>query len=155
MSRDDALLTQLEIPLAFPVPVKGADGKEAERSKLTMRRPKTRHAKRLAVLVGKDVLDALINSEDKGEEQEQPETGGRELVVQILGRLLSAESLDGLTGLIADMCGEEPELIDELDILDLMAVGGAFLRFFPALQSAALTALPGTSRSSPAGSRTN
>ncbi len=53
------LKTQIEIPLSVPVTVAAADGKEAERSKLVMRRPKVRHTKWLAALIGKDLVNIL------------------------------------------------------------------------------------------------
>ncbi|UWF60987.1 DNA adenine methylase [Brucella sp. 2716] len=53
---------EVKIKLDFPVPVKGEDGKEASRDTVTMRRPRTIHVKRLAVLLGTDVLKGICGS---------------------------------------------------------------------------------------------
>ncbi|MCT7668155.1 hypothetical protein [Shinella kummerowiae] len=129
---NSALLHQVTVPLSVPVTVAGADGKPAERTLLVLSRPKVRHAKRLAALVGSDVIDALINSEDiKGGSVE-----GRKLITDTLRKLLSDDRLDGLTEIIADLSGETAAVIDDVDAVDLPAVAMAFAGFFPALQSA-------------------
>lgn len=127
-----ALKTTVSVPLTVPVTVAGADGKTAERSSLTLRRPKTRHAKRLAALIGADVLDVLLAEDASRAEKVE----GRELVGAVLRKLFDEERLDGLTALIADLCDEERDTIDDVDLLDLPALVMAFAGFFPTLQSA-------------------
>ena len=61
-----------------------------------------------------------------------------------MGTMIQREALDELTAIVADMCGEEQAVIDDLDVVDLVAVGAAFLGFFPALQSLASGASPTT-----------
>ncbi len=134
------------VPLSVPIPVAGADGKAAHRTELTMNRPKVRHVKRLAALIGQDIVTALM---DEGGEfaaiMSNPEKAeGRAMVKGLLGKLLQREALDELTAIIADMCGEEPAVIDDLDVVDLVAAGTAFLGFFPALQSLASGGSPKT-----------
>ncbi len=153
MDKTATLLTEVDIPLAVPVPVKGADGKDAERSKLVMRRPKVRHTKRLAVLIGQDVVSALLDTRSGTVAEISQEIDGRALVAELLTKLLAREALDELTAIIADMCGEDSAIIDELDLVDLMGVGTAFLRFFPALQSSVSGVLQGTSDTTTGGSR--
>lgn len=153
MTNDAPLKTKVEITLTVPVPVEGADGKAAERSTLTMRRPKLRHAKRLAALVGKDLLSALLDGNATDVVEGTAE--GRAFVAEIIGKLLSADRLDELTAIIADMCNEDVALIDDLDPLDIIKVAAAFGDFFPALRSAALSLSPATSQLALAGSPTS
>lgn len=125
---------EVTIPLAFPVTVKDAEGKEAERAKLVMRRPKTRHAKRLAVVIGADLARMLLSDDTLGDDGEL-EIDMAEVGKDLVASLMSADRLDALTEIIADMCGEKPELIDELDPLDLFELGKGFIDFFPSLKS--------------------
>lgn len=136
-----ALLTQVSVPLSVPVSVAGADGKSAERSSLILKRPKVRHTKRLAALIGSDLIDALINSETiKADTVE-----GRKLLTDTLRKLLTDDRLDGLTEIIADLASETVEVIDDIDAVDLPAVALAFAGFFPALQSVLAGLSQGTS----------
>ena len=140
MTKETALKTKVEIQLAVPVDVAGADGKVAQRLSVTMRRPKLRHAKRVAALLGEDVLTALMSGSSAAAETEE----GRAFVVRIVGKLLSQERLDELTAIVADMCGEDVAVIDDLDPADIVEVAMAFADFFPALRSAALSLRPAT-----------
>jgi len=143
------ILQTITVPLSVPVTVPGADGNSAERSKLTFRRPKVRHTKRLAVLIGSDVVDILMSS-DGNAAKVASSAEGRQLVADVLRKLLSEDRLDGLTALIADLAGEDPATIDDVDLLDLKAIAEAFAGFFPALQSALSGKSPATSQSSDA-----
>ena len=147
---ETALKIKVDIPLAVPVVVAGADGKDAERSSITMRRPKLRHTKRLAALMGEDVLSALMSGDAADAVAETEE--GRAFVARIIGKLLSQERLDELTAIVADMCDEDVAIIDDLDMIDLVKVGAAFGDFFPALRSSALSLWPATSQPGTAGS---
>lgn len=138
------LLTHVDVPLSVPVPVEGADGKMAERSKLVLKRPKVRHTKMLAALVGSDIIDTLINADAA----QGDKVADRQLVIDVLQKLLSPERLDGATRLIADLAGEDVSVIDEVDAIDLPAIFMAFGDFFPKLQSAVAGILQRTSRSS-------
>ncbi len=129
-----ALLTTVTVPLSVPVAVAASDGKPAERSEITLNRPKVRHAKRLAVLVGSDLLESLMAGD--GESASLGDVDGRKLVVDLLGKLLDEDRLDGLTHVIADLAGEDVSVIDDIDLIDLPAVAMAFSGFFPGLQSA-------------------
>lgn len=136
-----ALLPQVLVPLSVPVTVAGADGKSAERSVLTLKRPKVRHTKWLAALIGSDLIDALLNSEAiKADTAE-----GRKLLTDTLRNLLTGDRLDGLTAIIADLASETVEVIDDIDAVDLPAVAMAFAGFFPALQSVLAGLSQGTS----------
>lgn len=136
-----ALLTKIEVPLQVPVTIKAADGKDAQRSALTLRRPKVRHTKRLAVLIGQDLVDILTGK--PGEKID-----GLELGKTIVARIIKAESLEGLTELIADLCQEEPAVIDDIDLIDIPALAFAFADFFPGLQSLMSSASEAISSSS-------
>lgn len=122
------LLTTIDVPLQVPVTVPAADGKQAQRSTITLRRPKTRHTKQLAVLLGQDLVEILTENPDH-------KVSGLELGKKIIARLIKAESLDGLTNLIADLAGEAPAVIDDIDLIDLPAIAMAFAGFFPQLRS--------------------
>jgi hypothetical protein len=144
MSNTPALKALVTIPLSVPLPVKDAEGKEASRTSLTMRRPKTRHAKRLAVIIGPHVVSGVLAGEtDK--------VDARELAQSVFQALFCQDKLDALTEIIADMCGEKAEQIDDLDLVDLWAVAVGFAGFFPALQSFASTSLQAIVQPSTAG----
>ncbi|MBX8799222.1 hypothetical protein HBA92_00465 [Ochrobactrum sp. MR28] len=127
---------QVSIPLSVPVPVTGADGKEATRDKIIMRRPRTVHAKRLAILIGADLFKSLFA--DAGEAAVQTDkVDARKLASDVFASLLTASKLEELTVIIADMCTETPQFIDDLDPLDLLEVAKGFADFFPKLQALA------------------
>jgi hypothetical protein len=145
------LPTRIDVALQVPVTVNAADGKEAERTKVTLRRPKVRHAKTLAGLIGQDLVEILTaepaKDAQKGD-QKADKVDAMALGKQILGRLMERESLDGVTALIADLCNEDVAVIDDIDLIDLPAVAMAFAGFFPALRSAMSGASGETSSSS-------
>ncbi|WP_439604620.1 hypothetical protein [Shinella sp.] len=143
---DTALKTTVSVPLTVPVTVPAADGKAAERSSLTLRRPKTRHVKRLAALIGAEVLDILLSDDTA----RTAKVEGRELVGNVLRTLFDEDRLDGLTALIADLCDEDQAVIDDVDLVDLPALLMAFGGFFPKLQSAASGMLQAISQSAAA-----
>lgn len=139
---------EVKIKLDFPVPVKGEDGKDASRDTVTMRRPRTIHVKRLAVLLGADVLKGIIGEQEPSTVKiNKDNVDVAKLAVDVISALFVRETLDELTSIIASMCGEKSEFIDEIDPLDLMKFVEGFLDFFPALRSFASssseqTALP-------------
>lgn len=143
-----AVLREVDVSLSVPVPVTGADGKEAERSKLTLRRPKVQHAKRLAALIGADMLDILLSASDEDLKDISASIEGRKLVADVLRKLMAEDRLDGLTALIADLCDEDKATIDNVDLVDLPALAVAFGGFFPKLQSAMSGLSAAISRSS-------
>lgn len=148
-----ALLSEIAVPLAVPVSVTGADNKPAKRDTITLRRPKFVHAKKLAIMIGPQFLKALMadpeiaaaaarksKSTAATETAGEPASTGSEidiaaLITEVGNGLLTVSGMDGLTELIANMADETPELIDQLDIVDILSVGKAVLGFFPALQS--------------------
>lgn len=142
MGKNDALKLTIDVPLQVPVKITAVDGKEAERGTITIRRPKTRHTKRLAAMIGGDFLSLLLAEDEDAARtiQAKVEAGGREMLTKLVAGLFTAERLDELTELIADMCDEDASVIDDIDVVDLPALGMAFLGFFPGLQSAASTA---------------
>lgn len=125
------LKTSIKVPLTVAVAVKAEDGKDANRNEITLRRPKLRHAKALAGLIGPTFVAALMD----GDETEIEKIDKAALVKEIANSAMKPETLDQLTQIIADICGEDKAFIDDIDLVDLSAVGMAFLDFFPALQS--------------------
>lgn len=123
---------KVDVTLDFPVPVKGADGKEASRDKITMLRPRTLHVKRIAVLIGADFVKALFGSSGASD---LAEVDGRKLILDIVDGLFTKAALDELTSIIASMCSEETDFIDQLDPMDFKKLAEGFLDFFPALRS--------------------
>lgn len=133
----DALKTEILIPLQVPIPVTDAEGKTAKRDTLTLHRPDFKQAKMLAVVIGPQFIKALMSGSDSKDNN----VDTKELVIEIINSISTKEGLDGLTAIIADMAQESPQFIDKLDWLDLFPVVTAFLDFFPALQSIALSKL--------------
>lgn len=129
-SPNTPLLHEITIPLSVPVPVSDGDGKAAQRASIIMKRPKTRHAKRLAVVIGPDLLKGIL-----GDASDDEKVDAKALAANVFEALMSEDKLDALTAIIADMCGEKPELIDDLDPLDLWQIAVKFADFFPVLQS--------------------
>jgi len=127
-------LTQISVELDFPVSIVDADGKEAVRPVLVLRRPKTRHVKQLAALIGADMVRLLVNEAETGAGGDQRLDMER-LAPEIAKTIFRAEHLDELTRIVADMCDETPGLIDDLDPADLVKLMRAFTGFFPSLQS--------------------
>jgi len=121
----------ITVPLRFPVDVPGADGKPAKRTEIELGRPKTRHVKRLAVLLGADLARMLV--EEVEEEAGKIKVDAPKVAQELINMLLQPGRLDDLTAIVADMCREHASVIDELDPVDLFAVGKAFLGFFPEL----------------------
>jgi hypothetical protein len=121
--------TGATIQLTYPLTVKAGD-KPATRDAIEIARPKTRHVKRLAVLLGADL--ARLLTEDEGAANAM---SSRELGIKVVTDLLTAGKLEELTAIVADLCGEEPALIDDLDVEDLLKLFAAFAGFFPSLTS--------------------
>lgn len=132
-------LLHVVVPLVVPVPALDGDGKATQLSSIVVRRPKAKHAKRLVAMFGPELLKGLIQEAGDGKGDR---VDGRKLLADLAETLLSPERLAVLTEIVADMSGITAESADELDLVDLWAVGKAVLGFFPALQSFALTSLP-------------
>jgi len=124
------LLTKIDVPLQVPIPVSGEGGSERQIATLTFRRPKARHIKRLAIIIGPELVTGFLEREDVQAEA---------LASRVVEALMGQEKLDAMFELIADLAGEDVAVVEEIDTIDLFAVGKAFLGFFPALQSAVLT----------------
>lgn len=142
------LRTSIDVSLSVPVAVKTDDGKEASRNSLMLKRPKLRHAKKLAALVGPNLVKAIMQGDDEEIDKEA-------FAKEIASMAVDFNLLEELTALIADICGEQKAFIDDIDLADLKAIGTAFLDFFPALQSLDLSKLRQTSRVSTAGAQEN
>lgn len=121
--------TSINVSLDFSVPVKGEDGKAATRDTITIKRPRTAHAKRLAALIGADFAKALLSSGDA------KNVDAKELFSTLSVKLFEPSVLDELISIIASMCDESPAFVDELDVEDMFKILKALTGFFPALQS--------------------
>jgi hypothetical protein len=130
MNAAPTLRTTIDVPLQVPIPIKTGDGAERQVAKLTLHRPKARHAKRLAVIVGPELVKGFL---------ENDEVKAEEIASRVIEALMGEDKLDALFDLVADLAREDVSIIEEVDTIDLMEVGKAFLGFFPALQSAMLT----------------
>lgn len=130
----------VSIPLAVPVTVTLAEGKTAERTSMTLRRPKVAHAKSLAVLLGPELARMLMSEVSAG----RKDVDIAQIIDRLATTLMTDDSLNLLTSVIASMAEEEKDFIDRLDWLDLAAIGKALLDFFPALQSIVSTSSPQT-----------
>lgn len=117
------------IPLAVPVAVT-RDGAARMLSSLTMTRPKTRHLKQLATLVGAELVSALM---DGGAADKDVDIGA--LAAKTLPLLFSPDRLDAAQALMADLLGITAAEAGEIDAIDLLAVAGGLIDFFPALRS--------------------
>lgn len=126
---------KFDLTLEYPVPVKGENGKEATRNTLTMHRPRTLHVKRLAVLLGADLLKAVLGDASAVNRQELQQIDMVKLILEVVESIFTIEALTELTEIIASMCDEEPAFIDQLDPVDLMSLLGGMIDFFPALRS--------------------
>lgn len=128
------------IPLAVPVTVALLDGKTAERTSITLRRPNVGNAKALAVLLGPELARLLMSEVSAG--RKDVDIG--QIVDRLAVTLMTNDSLDLLTSVIANMAQETKDFIDRLDWLDLAAIGKALLDFFPALRSIVHSSSPQT-----------
>jgi hypothetical protein len=110
-----------------------AERLDRDRAHLSGTRPRTKHAKRLAAAIGTDLLKGFLADTPDGNIDKEA------LAVDVVTALASADRLDAITAIVADMCGEDVAIIDDLDLVDLLAVGKAFAGFFPALRSFTLS----------------
>lgn len=124
------LLQSIEVPLQVPIPIKSEGGADRQIAKIVLHRPKARHAKRLAVIIGPHIIQGFLDTEEVQKEV---------LAGRVVEALMTDEKLDAIFELVADLAREDLANVNELDLVDLMAVGKAFVGFFPALQSAVLT----------------
>ena len=84
------LKSKITIPLSVPVEFMTEDGKNASRDFITIKRPKLRHAKRLAVLVGPELVKALMaNGEEK--------IDNAKLATELSDAMMKADVLDEAT----------------------------------------------------------
>ncbi len=116
------------IPLTVPAE-EGVGENRRTHSSLIMRRPRTRHVKAVVALLGADFARNLISA---GEDEDASITG-KDTVAEALALLTDRTRLDGLTEIMAELCGVSPEAIDDLDPADLIKVGRAMFDFFPAM----------------------
>ncbi len=99
-------------------------------------------------MLGADVLKGIIGDQEPSAVKiGKDNVDVAKLAVDVISALFVQSTLDELTSIIASMCDEKPEFIDEIDPLDLMKFAEGFLDFFPALRSFASsnseqTALP-------------
>ncbi|PRA87912.1 hypothetical protein CQ054_05800 [Ochrobactrum sp. MYb29] len=126
---------KLDLTLEYPVPVKGADGKDVTRNTITMNRPRTVHVKRLAVLLGTDLLKAVLGDSSALNREELEKIDIVRLFLDVVETIFTHDALAELTSITASMCNEEPDFIDQLDPVDLMTLLTGMVDFFPTLRS--------------------
>ncbi|ADZ72394.1 phage tail assembly protein [Polymorphum gilvum] len=132
----------LTFTIQLTVPAEEGFGAGARRHmSLAMRRPRVRHVKQVVALLGPDFVRNLMAMSDDaagsgasgGKAPDSAAIGCRDTIAEALALLTDPARLDGLTGILADLCGVSPEAIDDLDPADLISVGRAMFRFFPDL----------------------
>lgn len=122
---------KLETPIHLTVPVAiTRDGLAKPVTSLVMTRPKTRHVKQLAVLVGAELIGALM--QDSGTSKD---VDAAVIAAKALPMLFTVDRLDAALALAADLLGITVDEAGEIDAADLPAVGRGLLDFFPKLQS--------------------
>lgn len=125
----------LDIPLAVT-----KAGAAVSVQALTLTRPKTRHVKQLAILVGAELLSALMGSDDAVAGADKVDM--TRLIADVAPLLFSEERLNGFQALIADLAGISAAEVGEIDPIDFLKLLGGFASFFPALQSIASKSFP-------------
>lgn len=121
--------------IQLKIPAEAEIGGETKRvASLSMRRPKTRHVKQLIVLIGPEFVKNIMADGSTALTLEGT-INKQDMIGEALALLVDASRLDGLTGLIADLCREDPAIIDDIDPIDFMPIGKALFDFFPELQS--------------------
>lgn len=116
--------------IMLSVPAEDGDGADRKsHPSLTMRRPRARHVKRVVVLLGADFMAKLFAAANQT-------TSGNIAAGEALARLSEPDCLNGLTEILADLCGVPVAVIDDLDPVDLFKVGQAMFGFFPDLATA-------------------
>lgn len=128
--------TETSIPLAVPLAIMKDGGAKTVQS-LTMTRPKTRHLKQLATIIGAELVSALM---DGGAVDKDVDIGA--LAAKTLPLLFSTDRLDAAEALIADLLGIAPKEVGEIDAIDLPAIGKGLIDFFPVLQSIGSSSSP-------------
>lgn len=134
----------ITVPLSFAIATKGKDGAATMLDNLTVARPKTRHVKKLATIVGADILKALLGTSGTADPSSADKIDMAALATEVLPSLLSPQKLDDFLALIADMASLTADEVGELDPADFIAVLVAVAGFFPALQSIASSSLART-----------
>ena len=105
------MTVKLETTIPLTVPVAIAKGDVARPvTSLTMARPKTRHLKQLATIIGAELVGALMEG---GDTKADVDIGA--LAAKTLPLLFSAEWLDAAEALIADLLGITPAEVGEID----------------------------------------
>ncbi|WP_417766713.1 phage tail assembly protein [Stappia sp.] len=112
----------------------GGDTDRKSHSSLTMRRPRARHVKRVVALLGPDFVRNLMATAE-GEAMARA-VADKDTIAEALALLTDPQRLDGLTEILADLCGVSPAVIDDLDPVDLFKAGQAMFGFFPDLGTA-------------------
>lgn len=130
----------VSIPLSVTIAV-NRNGKAEMLDKLTLKRPKTRHVKQLAVIVGPELLTALM-SDGTAKSKDDVDIG--KLVAEVAPALFSEQRLDAFLALVADLVDISADEAGEIDPLDFIKVLGGMASFFPALQSIGRSSSPPT-----------
>lgn len=115
--------TSYSIDLIFPVEDKDSEGKIKRQTTLILTRPKTRHIKKLALLLGADISNILMEKSENNED----------LKKSFLS-LFDIQKFDQLTDILAELCGVSKDAIDDIDPIDYPQFMEVISVFFPNLK---------------------
>ncbi len=124
--------TSPDVPLTFPVPVANDDGIVEEIDRLRPQRPRVRHMKKLAALLGPEFVEALMADDGLSKIRDGGTAVAGDAIARAIGMLTDPDRLDGFTELLADLCKVKPAVIDDLDPVDLWHLGEKIAGFFTA-----------------------
>lgn len=126
-------LNHIDVPLEFSIPDTEEDKPALTALRIT--RPKTRHIITLTALFGPDLASFIASSDgDDAKAKLAALQDDAEGLGVLIANLVKAETLNALLKVIADLCGITFKQAEEIDIVDLVEVGKAFIGFFPALK---------------------
>lgn len=127
---------KITIPLQIPVTVKDKDGVLIEKTILVLHRPKTKHARKLAIIAGPELVKVLMGNVTGIDE--------KEIVIALSDALLHEDKLAAVNELLANLAHEDESVIDNIDWVDLPAVLKGLAGFFPVLNFGGQQNLPQT-----------
>lgn len=122
--------TTTKIPLAFPVSIAAADGGVDIINELSPQRPRVRHMKKVATLLGPEFVEVLMADDGLAKIRDGGTAVADDAIARAIGMLTDADRLDGFTELLADLCKVKPIVIDDLDPMDFLVLGKVVAGFF-------------------------
>ena len=134
----------LAVPLSIVV-----DGRSTEVHDVTVKRPRTRHAIRLAAIIGADLVRAVVGDlavdvtgtiDPKAIDHIDIDR----LIETVIPALFDPNRLEATLELIGDLCGLGKDEAGDLDPADAIAIVREIAGFFPALQRFARPSSPPT-----------